>query len=321
MNSGPKDLAKLNSRQFGRLNLEEAVALIPMGLIEEHGPHLPLGTDTFIVNGALRHIIDEVSRRWQDQEFIILPGIEWGTQPVDDLVLETTTENRTSFHSIPIASQVLRSLIVDIGRAAVKRGLRYIFLVNRHGGPLHIESIEQACRFVREVDVASMFHVRLGTNGERLREAWEHMTKEEKEALGEGFLDLIEHEIHAGFIETSAMLFLYPELVDPIYTGLPDIPVPEHESIYRIPNEKTDWMGYFGYPSKALRSFGRAIVLIMARDVARSIMKVIDGGVTNLSELREVGGSARMLRRRRLISESTSRTQLSQWLENEGSYD
>ena len=61
MNTLPRYWADMTSADFEQLDLARAVAVLPLGATEQHGPHLPLSVDTVLVDGVVRHALGHVA--------------------------------------------------------------------------------------------------------------------------------------------------------------------------------------------------------------------------------------------------------------------
>lgn len=163
----------------------EAVALVPMGACEQHGPHLPLGTDTIVVS----HLAADVAARLADDvDVIVTPAVAVGYSP----------------HHVPIGPTLtagvatLTALLGDVCASLVGSGFRRIFLLNGHGG--NAELVVVAARAA-----AQEHQVKVGA-GSYWAMAWPEL--EASGAQKRGRLPG-----HAGAFETSLMLALRPDLV------------------------------------------------------------------------------------------------------------
>ena len=99
-------------------------------MIEEHGPHLPVGADTLGVmyeaNGASRR----VSRALPDWHIVMMPPINYGqggANQLGDMPVHPGTYG--------IRQSTLRSLVADVGGQLAQNGFKWIFVLNGHGAP------------------------------------------------------------------------------------------------------------------------------------------------------------------------------------------
>jgi len=155
------------------------IAIIPVGSVEQHGPHLPLGTDTIIPYELAKRISKN-----NNDKVIIAPPIFYG---------------RSYFHksflgTISIRGEILVEFIEDVLCEFARNGVKKIILMNGHGG--NVPSIKLAVeKFYRESSYeAKIFLVNW----------WE--LPNVKSIVN------VEKDIHAGRLETSIMLALGYEI-------------------------------------------------------------------------------------------------------------
>jgi len=109
----------------------ECVVVIPLGATEQHGPHLPLGTDTLHVEHVARAAVARVDGQ---APVALAPALAYGCSP----------------HHVPLgptlslSSATLRSVLVDLGGSLAGAGVRRLFFVNGHGG--NVELVQVAAR-------------------------------------------------------------------------------------------------------------------------------------------------------------------------------
>ncbi len=173
---------ELKHRDFADGALADAVALVPCGATEQHGPHLPLGTDTFLSEGVATKVVAQVT----SARVVQFPTLD----------LTASREHHDFAGSVWIEPEELVVQLMAIGRAVAQAGMRRIVFINGHGG--NIPALQIACRRLR-ID-HGLFAVAAG---------W--MTPGMPRVPAElKYPD----DIHAGFMETAAMLYLRPDLVD-----------------------------------------------------------------------------------------------------------
>jgi creatinine amidohydrolase/Fe(II)-dependent formamide hydrolase-like protein len=197
----------LTKRQFDRIDRERAVVLLTCSPMEVHGPHLPLGADALEGEGLTERMLRFLPERHRDRTFLKLPMIFAATDVVPQ---------PGSLHFQPSTTV---TVLADLGRTLAAQGFRHAMIGNFHGGPRHFLAIEKACRRVQRrhglamVSLFSLLIARL-TNG----------TSNLDDVLGaiEGVdpADLV-GDTHGGVIETSQLLALHGDWVDPDYKSLP----------------------------------------------------------------------------------------------------
>ena len=173
----------MTTRDFADNKTEDWIAVLPVAAIEQHGPHLPVATDTAIATGMIETVMAKlpdglpvtflpVQAVGKSNEHISSPG-----------TLTTTWETATKFW-------------LDIGDSVQRAGIRKLIVVNSHGGNVPMVDI-----VARELRVRHDMLV--------VATAWSRF------GHPEGVLGPEEplYGIHGGESETSIMLHLRPDLV------------------------------------------------------------------------------------------------------------
>ena len=163
---------------------ERVVAVLPVGSVEQHGPHLPVWCDSGLVEG----ILDAAAAHLPpDLPVLTMPMVPYGFS------MEHTAYPGT----VSLSAETLVRLLVEIGESVHGAGLRRLVIVNGHGGQPQILDI-----------VARELRTRLGMLVVPC--SWWRL------GLPEGLFPPAElaHGIHGGAVETSMMLHLAPGLVN-----------------------------------------------------------------------------------------------------------
>jgi creatinine amidohydrolase len=183
------DFADLSSPQVAALFESDRVPvlLLPIGAIEPHGPHAPLGTDPLISRGMC---VRAAARLAADPEVrvLILPALSFGV-----------TRYAAAFPGgVHIAEETLHALVVDVCTALIDQGLPRLLIVNNHFEPAHVATLRRAVETVKSLRDKQIGHLDLV----RRRHA-QRLTSEFQGG-----------ECHAGRYETSLVLADRPDLVD-----------------------------------------------------------------------------------------------------------
>lgn len=116
---------------------DEAITLFtPLGSTEQHGPHLPLDTDTRIASAVATAAAGELAAGAGDGRIALAPAIAYGA----------SGEHQSFAGTISIGTEALRHLLVEYARSAAQWCRRIVF-VNGHGG--NIEATVSAVRLLR----------------------------------------------------------------------------------------------------------------------------------------------------------------------------
>jgi creatinine amidohydrolase len=232
-------LAHITMAEFSRQLKKTKTIVFPFGTIEEHGSHLPLGTDSFIILEALR-------RAAKTERFFLAPIVWYG-------VCTSTGQHPGS---IVITPETLRRLTADLIRDAYSKGLRNILLISGHGGGLHLSAMKESAEEL------------IGTlTGARIVVCtpWDDLWKE--------FMALVEtpKDGHAGELETSLMLAIDRELVK----GRAAEDYPAFPKPLIVADKVRYWKsGVWGNPRKATPEKGEQALGIMTQYIM-DILKVM----------------------------------------------
>lgn len=178
----------LTSADAGRLDATAAVGLIHLGSVEQHGPHLPLVTDAMFGEALGRAIAERVVT-----PVVVAPRIPVGL-----------SDHHLGFAgTVSVSPEVMTGLINAYISAVRRLGVTRIGVFSAHGGNFGLlEELEHQPARALDVDLA-MFHD-LATFLDVMMQAGRRAG-----------LEPFETDIHAGVLETSVALHLFPELVEP----------------------------------------------------------------------------------------------------------
>lgn len=183
MSEGKFFWGDLTSAEFRALDPERTIAVVPVAAVEQHGPHLPVLTDTAIADGMLGMLRSMLPT---ELNVLVLPTQAYGK----------SNEHLLSPGTITLSANTLLDILVEIGASIARAGLRKVVLMNSHGGNSDVLGIAARELRVRHRMLCVATH-------------WRRF------GLPAGMYPPIEdrHGIHAGDIETSLMLHFRPDLV------------------------------------------------------------------------------------------------------------
>lgn len=227
-------LAELTWEEVAALDRGRAVAILPVGAVEAHGPHLPLATDVIISQEMARRAAQRLA--------------EMG-RPA--LVLEPLVYTPARFAegfpgTLSVSAATLRGLIEEIARGLAAAGIRWLCLANSHLDPENL----RALRDIRAAGIEICF-------ADKTRRRWvERLTEEFKSG-----------SCHAGRYETSLVMAARPDLVRSLRLSLPNLRVPLAERI-RGGAKRFEEVGmeraYCGDPALATAEEGDRVFDILA---------------------------------------------------------
>jgi creatinine amidohydrolase len=174
-------LEELTWPEFNTVKEKVGAVILPVGSVEAHGRHLPLGTDVF----APVEIANRVEKKLKEKgvEVLVAPPVWYG---------HTFTLNVYP-GTINVSADALKAYVAEILREFAREGLKRLVLLNGHGGnhsPLLLAAEEVAEEFDVEVWLIN----------------WWLDFREE-------ILEVCSSQGHAGEDETSVILAIKPELV------------------------------------------------------------------------------------------------------------
>ena len=255
-------MADMTFPELARAAQGRAVVLWGLGVIEQHGPHLPLGTDVYMPSELLRRVRKQLGEK--GVESVIMPPFYWGVNQVSGLFPG----------SFVVRPETMIELMVDLIKSLKKDSFARLFCVSGHGDALHNRTIHAGikrgadesgvkARFVG----APSFFKRLGIEAD---DPCILPTLSEVERPGKFF------DVHAGKFETSSMWAVYPELVK-------DEMLPTLKSTDFVIDDLMEWrkggehalrktpQGFLGDPAASDRAFGEQIMAGHAALVAETI--------------------------------------------------
>src|SRR4051794_26880909 len=165
--------------------VKDIVVLLPLGAIEQHGPHLAVSTDTDIVS----RVALQAEKQLPD-DILLCPTLPFGS-----------SHHHLSFAGISISAVTYTQVVIELVESLLQSGFRRIVLLNGHGG--NITPVKQALSMLsNKYDVTLNPNIALATYWELAGRVFAGDPPMESPALS-----------HACEYETSLMLHLYPERV------------------------------------------------------------------------------------------------------------
>jgi len=233
-------LEEMSMREFEQKIKKHKTVIIPVGSLEAHGPHLPLGTDTIEVY----EIAKQVAR---SAAVFVAPPLWYG-------VCRSTSRHPGT---VGIAPDTLRHCVRDVVKSLYANGARRFAIISGHASSLHLSALQEAGEALLE-EMGPRITIAVISAYDMAREA----------ACG---VCETSDDSHAGEIETSLMLHLaahlvkgrgkeeYPRFPHPILTG----------------NKRKYWKNaVWGNPAPASAPKGKVIAEILTDNLVRLIKQI-----------------------------------------------
>ena len=253
-------IAEMSVEQIERLDKAKTVVILPGGIVEEHGPFLPTFTDGYWNEQLTRELAKAIAAKpgWSA---VIFPTIPLGNSGANDI------GGKFSFPgTYAVRFETLRSIFMDLATELGEQKFKWVFVIHGHGAPNHVRALDQAGDYFRDVYGGRMVNL---TGLLPVVAAWDGK-KTDAQRKEDGL------PIHSGMDETSMMLALRPDLVNPNYKNAKPFASDKMEDLITIAQSK-DWLGYFGSPrlaSRAQYSNGWQIAL---KEAVSFGLKILDG--------------------------------------------
>lgn len=244
-------LAEMTWEELSRLDKSRALAILPVGATEAHGPHLPLSTDVVIAEAMARSGAERLAAR--GIEAVIAPAFAY-----------TVAGYAAGFAgTVSIAPETATALVVDVVRSLARHGLSAVVVANAHLEPTHLGSLHAAGERIVAERIASWVFPDV------TKKPWAlELTDEFKSGA-----------CHAGQYEGSIVMAARPELVR---ISLQNELAPNPVSLSRAIREgKTSFeeaggpRAYFGDPRAATAEEGRQTLRVLGAILDRAVNEAL----------------------------------------------
>jgi creatinine amidohydrolase len=232
--------------------LRRAVAVLPVGALEAHGPHLPLATDVVIAGAMAREGAARIEALGFDA--VLLPPLAYTAAPFAAAFPGTLSVSPAS----------VTALVLDVARELTRHGFAALAIANAHLDPAHLGALAAVA------DAAARERLLPVACPDVSRRAW-------ASRLGDEFRS---GACHAGRYEGSVVLAERPDLVrDDVRRGLAPNPASLATAIREGKRTFEDAGGpraYFGWPADATAEEGRATAATLGDILAESVRQVLE---------------------------------------------
>lgn len=257
-------LAELSFTRLDALDRRHTVVIFAVSPLEQHGPHLPVGTDLFHAEFFNQELAKRILEAKPDWTVLLGPSLPLGASAFDQA------------GTLLARPRTVRNATLDYGASLARHGFRYIFVTNGHAGPRHVVALEEAAAVVsrrygvRMLSVSGpvLWKFMRGGFNDRLEAALGRaLTPAEREAM--------RGDTHAGMRETSLLMQVRPELLDAAFARLPAVRFPILDALRKnYPLRLGNRMGYVGAPAAASAELGEAVRRLLS-DVAWEVVQPV----------------------------------------------
>ena len=278
-----REWAHMTGPQIDAIDRSKAAVVVACSPLEVHGPHLPTITDNLEADGIGMRAMQMLKAKHPELELLRLPP------------LYVAADVLPHPGSVMFRSSTITRTMIDLGRSLTKQGFKRLWVTSFHGGPRHFVPIEYAASEVNKRyggEMVSVFSLMIN----RLTKGSSDLSQVLAERVGLTETDLHE-DAHAGCVETSLMLYLLGEHVDPAFKQLDRItpnskleaegkrplPVGSNPGItellrgFAIKLKYYESETYAGKPSIASSELGKRILDVLAEEGAAALSEVYSG--------------------------------------------
>lgn len=247
-------MGEMNWRQYAsRVEAGDAVVLLPVGALEQHGHHMSLNVDVLLPTAVSEH----VARRLGG---LVAPPLQYGYKSQQQSGGGNHYPGTTSLDGLTVTRTVQ-----DIVRELARHGVRRLVIMNGHfeNGSFIIEGIDLALRELRQSGINDFRVMMLSY--------WDFIT--DPEIINRLYPDTFPgwDREHGGLFETSLMLALYPDLVDmQAVVEHPPAEFPPYD-VYPVVPERTPEPGTLSSAENASREKGELILETCVAGISAAI--------------------------------------------------
>jgi creatinine amidohydrolase len=253
------ELAKIPFPEVARLAQGgRALTILPVGVVEEHGAHLPLGMDSFAAEAyaaAAAAYLEDAG-----YEVVVAPTINYG---VARAAIDFPG-------TLSLEPETLCSMVVEIGRSLARHGFKRLVILNGHRDLHHMKALDDARGTLIHEKTAQVLCVGFAGDPAMTSACYREGVRQYYQSPRP------DREGHGGESETSVALHCFPDLVDKDVLKQLDPNFDYDVEAFR--NETKDYgsisggRGYFGWPQAATAETGKQLVMIRGRNIANVIL-------------------------------------------------
>jgi creatinine amidohydrolase/Fe(II)-dependent formamide hydrolase-like protein len=262
-------IEELTAPQIDALDRDKTLFILPIGMLEQHGPHLPIGSDSFGVSYSVSEISKRVGKPLPGWNIVIMPAINYGEGGANEI-------GNIQVHpgTYGIRQSTLRSIVADVGGQLAQNRFKWIFVIHGHGAPTHNLAISEACDFISETFKITMLNLMSMAMADEAMAAKAQQIAAKYYSPAE--LASFGVDIHAGLSETSGVLAIQRGLVNGVYKTLPSRTGRSFDELRQIALSP-GWQGYFSSPAKAKTLYGKEDNEAWVEGLSNFIVRAVHG--------------------------------------------
>jgi creatinine amidohydrolase len=256
---------KLSWKQIDALDRQKTIFFLPISLLEEHGPHLPIGMDFITSKDVATEAIRIMQKKKSDIVGVLFPPIPLGM-----------SKGNSDFPgTISTHGKIIREVIFSISASLAKDGFKNLMICSWHLDFNHLKGIFQGMHKARKKLNMNVHEPTGPYFWLKKVDEWD----EELKKKGHNFDFDPDKQFHGGFRETSIMIYKHPDLVNKIYNELPTVykNLMSKECKGKQFREMGIKDGYVGSPKGANTEYGRLHFEDIANLYADQAIKMYEG--------------------------------------------
>ena len=247
----PRKWAELTWEEVRDLDRARTTALLPVGAVEAHGPHLPLATDVILAEAMAEAAAARLEA--EGRPAVVLPALPYGAAPFGSGFMGT----------VSVGSDAVMELILGIARSLTRQGFAALGIANAHLDPAHRDTLDLVRNAAVDEKLLPVIWPDLARKPWALR-------------LGEEFRT---GACHAGRFEGSVVLAARPDLVrESVRRGLPPNPASLARAIQAGATSFESAGGaraYFGWPADATAEEGKRTIEALGSILAEAVLESV----------------------------------------------
>jgi len=225
------------------------MAIWAIGGLEPHGPHLPLGTDVLIVDALAQRVAERLG------DVYLLPTFPFGV---------SVSHRGGTIGAVSLRFETLMAVVRDVVESLYAQRISKVAVINNIG------VVEGASVMPFQNRIVKTAVRQINYDHPESQVIWVHPASVARESLRD-ILGESDSDLHAGELETSLILYLYPKLVKNIPQGY--VPAVHRSCLSYLPLSVLAPQGIWGRPDLASAEKGRLAFEAMVQETVRYIRR------------------------------------------------